>query len=232
MNRKYSFKSRRGFTIIELIIVMLILVILAVVAGLFFSGLSDRAKSAADNANLEILNTATAHYAADKNAVNGDIFYGVTTDAGRMQLLIDRHFLPEPVTPLQKNFQFTWDAARQAWILENLSPGSSQSVSSQASVPSSASSFASSSTPVVPVLKVTLNYNSITLTASNRTKTLIATVTPSNATNKSVTWTSSNSAVAKVDADGVVSYGKSGTATITAKTVDGNKKATCKVTVK
>lgn len=85
---------------------------------------------------------------------------------------------------------------------------------------------------MVPVQKVTLNYSNITLTSSSRTKTLIATITPSNATNKSVTWTSSNTAVATVDSSGVVRYVKAGTANITVKTVDGNKTATCKVTVK
>lgn len=49
------------------------------------------------------------------------------------------------------------------------------------------------------------------------------------ASNQEVTWFSSNSAVAKVDGNGVVTGVKAGTATITAKTVDGGKTSTLKL---
>lgn len=62
------------------------------------------------------------------------------------------------------------------------------------------------------------------------TGTLTATVTPANATDQTVTWTSSNEDVATV-ANGVVSGVDEGEATITATTKDGNKVASCKVTV-
>ena len=61
---------------------------------------------------------------------------------------------------------------------------------------------------------------------------LSATVSPADATNKGVYWTSSDTTVAKVDALGKVTAVKAGTATITATTVDGTKTATCTVTVK
>mgnify|MGYP003294177118 FL=1 len=57
-----------------------------------------------------------------------------------------------------------------------------------------------------------------------------ATVAPADATDKSVTWTSDNDAVATV-ADGVVTAVAEGTATITVTTVDGEFTATCVVTV-
>jgi len=63
------------------------------------------------------------------------------------------------------------------------------------------------------------------------TETLTATITPSNATNKSVTWSSSNEDVVTVSESGVITAKKVGTATITVKTVYGNHQATCTVTV-
>ena len=60
--------------------------------------------------------------------------------------------------------------------------------------------------------------------------TLSATITPDDATDKTITWSSSDEKVATVDA-GKVTGVTEGTATITATTKDGNKTATCAVTV-
>lgn len=68
---------------------------------------------------------------------------------------------------------------------------------------------------------------------TGQSTTLEVTVSPSNAVNKKVKWTSSNPKVAKVDSKGNVRAVSTGIATIKAKTVDGsNKTVTCKVTVK
>ncbi|MBE6606255.1 MAG: CHAP domain-containing protein [Ruminococcaceae bacterium] len=82
---------------------------------------------------------------------------------------------------------------------------------------------------VIPVTGVSLNKTSTTLTVGD-TVTLTATVLPSNATNKAVSWTSSNPSVASVS-NGVVTAKAAGTATITATTADGSKTATCVVAV-
>ena len=81
---------------------------------------------------------------------------------------------------------------------------------------------------IVDATGVTLSPTSLTLT-TGKTGTLTATVSPSNATDKTVTWTSSNESVAKVSA-GTVTAVAEGTATITAKTSNG-KTATATVTV-
>ncbi len=87
--------------------------------------------------------------------------------------------------------------------------------------------------PVIPapiaVTGVTLSSSSITLIEGD-SQTLQATVKPSNATDKSVTWSSSNNDVATVSESGTVTAVKAGTAEITAKA--GEKTATCTVTVK
>ena len=80
------------------------------------------------------------------------------------------------------------------------------------------------------VTGVTLNKSAAEMTVGGETLTLIPTVLPNNATNKSVTWTSSDGNVATVN-NGVVTAVAAGTANITVTTVDGNKTATCVVTV-
>ncbi len=82
----------------------------------------------------------------------------------------------------------------------------------------------------VAVTGVSLSPISASLAVS-ATQQLTATVLPTNATNKTVSWTSSNSSVASVNASGLVTGVAAGSATITVTTQDGNKTATCAVTV-
>lgn len=83
----------------------------------------------------------------------------------------------------------------------------------------------------VSVTGVSLNKSSLTLYEGD-SETLTATVSPTNATNKSVTWSTSNSSVASVTSSGRITALSAGSATITVTTSDGGKKATCSVTVK
>jgi hypothetical protein len=82
----------------------------------------------------------------------------------------------------------------------------------------------------VSVTGVSVSPTSATLDIKG-TKQLSATISPSNATDKSVTWSSSNSSVAKVSSSGLVTGVANGSATITAKTSDGGYTATCAITV-
>ena len=81
----------------------------------------------------------------------------------------------------------------------------------------------------VAVSAITLDANSLELQEGD-SQSLTATISPSDADNKKVLWISSNSSVATV-AEGVVTAVKAGKATITAKSDDGGKTATCEVTV-
>lgn len=85
-----------------------------------------------------------------------------------------------------------------------------------------------------PVEGVSLNKTSTTLAIINgtgQTEQLTATITPSDAVNKNVTWTSSNPAVATVSSTGLVTAVAKGTTTITVTTVDGGYTASCTVKV-
>ena len=82
-----------------------------------------------------------------------------------------------------------------------------------------------------PVASITLDPSSVSL-EPKQTMQLKATVTPDNATNKALTWSSSDETVAKVDANGLVTANKGGKTTIQATAADGSGVyATCEVTV-
>lgn len=81
------------------------------------------------------------------------------------------------------------------------------------------------------VESVSLNKSATTL-YTDQVETLIATVGPSDASDKSVTWTSSDESVATVSSTGKITPKKAGTAIIRVRTNEGSKEASCTVTVK
>ena len=82
----------------------------------------------------------------------------------------------------------------------------------------------------VSVTEVGLNKTSTTL-IEGETETLVATVMPENATDKSVVWESGNESAATVSQEGLVTAVGEGKATITVKTNDGGFSASCEITV-
>lgn len=93
------------------------------------------------------------------------------------------------------------------------------------------STYAIAYSDIQLVTGITLTPDSATLTNKGETVQLTATVTPENAADKSVTWASSNTNVATVDANGKVTAVANGTCTITVTTTDGEKTATSTITV-
>lgn len=82
------------------------------------------------------------------------------------------------------------------------------------------------------VTAITLNKTATTISAGNTETLSVSSVTPDDATDQTVTWSSDNEAVATVDADGKVTAVALGTANITATANDGSGvTATCAVTV-
>ncbi len=83
---------------------------------------------------------------------------------------------------------------------------------------------------IVPVDAVSLDQTSVPISIGGSC-VLTATITPSDATNKTVTWSSSNTSVATVSSSGVVTAKAAGTADIAVTTEDGGHTAVCQVTV-
>jgi spore coat protein CotH len=82
----------------------------------------------------------------------------------------------------------------------------------------------------ISVTEITLNKTSTTI-PTGRTEQLSAVIEPADATNKNVTWSSSDVSIASVSSEGLVTGVSEGVATITATTEDGNFSAECIVTI-
>ena len=124
---------------------------------------------------------------------------------------------------------WTTDYSKLSW--------SGEEASTTVSLPLSRGTEISDISEIVFTIESTVNVTGITLDKTEasmivggETLTLTPTVLPGDATDKSVTWTSSDETVATVT-DGVVTAVAAGTATITVTTTDGAKTATCTVTV-
>lgn len=83
----------------------------------------------------------------------------------------------------------------------------------------------------VPVTGIVLDKTELTMKELGAEESLTATITPENAGDKTVIWSTSDPAVATVSQDGVVTAVGKGTAEITVTTQDGGKTAVCRVTV-
>ena len=149
----------------------------------------------------------------------------------------DNAQLSATVLPANANQQVSWCSSKPG-VATIDSEGMIHGVSEGVSIVTATTTDGSHLTAVClvtvkPVLAtaISLNKSAATL-AKNETLQLNATVTPSNTTNKGVTWTSNNPEVARVNANGLVTALKAGTATISATTTDGTAlSAACDIDV-
>ena len=140
----------------------------------------------------------------------------------------------DDTTPYDFNTKVTGDMTLKAkWSSGSGNGGTSTTTKSTTTTTKKSTTTTKKKTTkaTVSVTGVTLNKTSLTITEGN-SETLTATVAPSKATNKKVTWSSSDKTIATVDSNGKVTAVKAGTVTITVKTENGNKTATATITVK
>jgi len=83
----------------------------------------------------------------------------------------------------------------------------------------------------VPVNEVSINPTAITI-STNENAQLVAKFIPADASNKAVNWFSGDTSIVKINENGLLTGIAAGTASISVTTQDGNKNATCQVTVK
>lgn len=171
------------------------------------------------------------HVAADagnNGGGAGGIIDGMATEQGLYATVAYRRFL-DVETFLYDMSDVAISAGTKPVVSPTIDTGSNSGGNSSSTTAKKTETKPAASK--VKVIKVGLNYSTIYLT-KGKSKTLKATVSPSNATNKSVKWSSSNKKIAAVNAKGKVTGKKAGTVTITVKATDGSgKKAVCKVVV-
>lgn len=173
------------------------------------------------------------HVAADagnNGGGAGGIIDGMATEQGLYATVAYRRFL-DGETFLYDMSDVAISAGTKPVVSPTIDTGSNSGGNSSQTTTTAKKTETKPAASKVKVIKVGLNYSTIYLT-KGKSKTLKATVSPSNATNKSVKWSSSNKKIAAVNAKGKVTGKKAGTATITVKATDGSgKKAVCKVVV-
>lgn len=173
------------------------------------------------------------HVAADagnNGGGAGGVIDGIATEQGLYATVAYRRFL-DGETFLYDMSDVAISAGTKPVVSPTIDTGSNGGGNPSQTVTTAKKTETKPAASKVKVIKVGLNYSTIYLT-KGKSKTLKATVAPTNAANKSVTWTSSNKKIATVSSKGKVTGKKAGTATITVKAKDGSgKKATCKVVV-
>ena len=171
------------------------------------------------------------HVAADagnNGGGAGGIIDGMATEQGLYATVAYRRFL-DGETFLYDMSDVAFSAGTKPVVSPTIDTGSNSGGNSSSTTAKKTETKPAASK--VKVIKVGLNYSTIYLT-KGKSKTLKATVSPSNATKKSVKWSSSNKKIATVNAKGKVTGKKAGSAMITVKAKDGSgKKAICKVVV-
>ena len=112
-------KNEKGFTLLELIIVIAILTTLATVAIPIYTDVLESSRAEADKVSLVTLNQSSVAYAMinDIPTPDVDIFEGIGTDEARIHKLIDEKFLLMAPVAQQKDAEFNWEVDAQKWVI-------------------------------------------------------------------------------------------------------------------
>jgi len=185
--------------------------------------------------DTEIFDEEVLAYSGLERDVHPDaIFVSPTTATLKLkQPKVDTIQLSATVTPSTSEFPVTWGTSSDKvtvsdkWLVTPVAAGEGIEVTATSWA---VSAFAVITVEKVAVTWVTLNKDEVTL-APAATEQLTATVSPNDAYVNTVTWWSSDEAVATVD-NWLITAVAAGTATITVTSTDDNTKtATCTVTV-
>ena len=232
--RKGMTKANKGITLIALVITIIILIILAGVAvnlSLGENGIFNRAKTAREQYKMaevkEKIELAIVDIQSEKMGKGEQCT--IDTIISELPGKVDGLTISkdgENAKGKYNDCDFTIDPSLKLTI-EGYTPSTGGGTSG-----GTGGSTGGGSTPTTTLVdSITLNKTSLTLMESKE-ETLTATISPTNATNKEVTWSTNADSIATVDTTGKVKAVATGTAIITATAKDGSgKSASCTVTV-
>lgn len=115
-----KFRINKGFTLIEMILVIAIVAIMVIVAIPSFLGYIGSAKIAADQSTIRMLNNKTEMYKI--NNFDNDPFKNIDNSDNRlMNFLVAGAYIDEIPVPQSNGARFSWDFDKQLWFISNLS---------------------------------------------------------------------------------------------------------------
>ncbi|PKV02771.1 Ig-like domain-containing protein [Bifidobacterium pseudolongum] len=185
-----------------------------------------------------VANSTTIYYPSSKYGANSTYLHWrfangtwTTAPGDKMSAACDGYVSFTIANPDAKDIEFVFNNGSGQWDNKGGTSGQNYMASGETVVITDNSGNYSTVAPCVvtiPVETVSIAGGDVEL-KEGASKQLVATVSPSNATNRSVSWKSSNTSVATVDASGKVTAVAAGSATVTATA--GGKSASVKVTV-
>jgi prepilin-type N-terminal cleavage/methylation domain-containing protein len=110
--------NQEGFTLIEILVIILILSILSAILIPRLTDITHSASKAVDKTKLHNLNLATSIYRSEKRTEGTDIFEGISTNLLRMNKLVNEGYLDEILIPRLIEHEFVWDITDQVWEIE------------------------------------------------------------------------------------------------------------------
>ena len=110
-------KTKKGFTLVEIVLVLAILIILTAIIVPNFSGILRGAKESSDDVSLSTLNNATALYAVNEGVSTTAVFAGISSDSIKISTLVSKGYLTASPVPQQAGSEFVFDSAAGIWTV-------------------------------------------------------------------------------------------------------------------
>lgn len=111
--------DKKGFTLIEVIVVVAIIAILVTITLPMFDNLIQQGKRTADKATLRTLNHVTTLYGTNRQNYHSDIFEHYNTNEKRLTELVKTGLLEDIVEPQTKGTEFVWLIEKQIWTISD-----------------------------------------------------------------------------------------------------------------
>jgi prepilin-type N-terminal cleavage/methylation domain-containing protein len=101
-------KNKKGFSLVELIVVIAIMAVLVGIIAPIFLNSVEKSRRVVDDANVSMLNRVTQVYAVNEEKELPDIFEGINTDDDRMGELVDKNYITKAAEPMVTDVEFIW----------------------------------------------------------------------------------------------------------------------------